>query len=60
VSPQAFRKKIERLEKEVVDLKGLRATTLLLLLNDLLSVEETLKLLAGALQAVEQSRLERN
>jgi hypothetical protein len=31
----------------------------MLLLNDLLSVEETLKLLAGTLQAVEQSRLDK-
>jgi hypothetical protein len=32
----------------------------LLILNDLLIGEETLKLLAGALQTVEQSRLDKN
>ena len=40
--------------------KTLGLLLLLLLLNDLLSMEETLKLLAGALQAVKQSRVNKN
>jgi hypothetical protein len=50
-SPEAVRKKIERLGLEVVDPKGLRTTTSLKIPKELPTVEETLKMLAGALNA---------
>ena len=46
-----FRKKIDRLGLEVVDPKGLRTTTSLKIPKELPTTEETLKMLAGALQA---------
>jgi maleate cis-trans isomerase len=51
-SPEAIRKKIERLGLEVVDHKrNSRTTTSLKIPKELSTVEETLKMLAGALQA---------
>lgn len=50
-SPEAVRKKIERLGLEVVDPKGLRTTTSLRIPKELPTVEETLKMLASALNA---------
>lgn len=51
-SPEAIRKKIERLGLEVVDHKGSsRTTTSLKIPKELPTVEETLKMLAGALNA---------
>jgi len=51
-SPEAIRKKIERLGLEVVDQKkNSRTTTSLKIPEELPTVEETLKMLAGALQA---------
>jgi len=50
-SPEAIRKKIERLGLEVVDPRGLRTTTSLKIPKELPTVEETLKMLAGALNA---------
>jgi hypothetical protein len=47
----AVRKKIERLGLEVVDPKARRTTTSLQIPDDLPSVEEVLKELAGALKA---------
>ena len=62
-SPQAFRKKIERPKKEVVDLKGaFRTTTTPIVAPERLVKcgDHPLKLLVGALQAVEQSMLDKN
>ena len=42
---------MDRLGLEVVDLEGLRTTTSLKIPKELPTVEETLKMLAGALQA---------
>jgi hypothetical protein len=52
-----FRREIEGLELEVVDPKAcaFRTTTSLIALDDLPNVEDTLKLLIGALQAVKPS-----
>jgi hypothetical protein len=50
-SPEAVRKKIDRLGLEVVDPRGLRTTTSLKIPKELPTVEETLKMLAGALNA---------
>lgn len=51
-SPEAIRKKIERLGLEVVDHKGnSRTTTSLKIPKELPTVEETLKMLASALNA---------
>ena len=51
-SPEAVRKKIDRLGLEVVDQKkNSRTTTSLKIPKELPTVEETLKMLAGALQA---------
>jgi hypothetical protein len=51
-SPEAIRKKIERLGLEVVDhKKNSRTTTSLEIPEELPTVEETLKMLAGALKA---------
>jgi len=56
---EKFRRKVERFGLEVVDPKGLRTTTSLVALDDLFSVEETLKLLVGALYAAKPSGLDR-
>jgi hypothetical protein len=58
-SPEAVRKKIERLGLEVVDLGGLRTTTSLVLPNELPTVEETLKILAGALKGATAAGLDK-
>ena len=62
-SLQAFRKKIERPKKEVVDLKGaFRTTTTPIVAPERLVKcgDHPLKLLVGALQAVKQSMLDKN
>lgn len=58
-SPEAIRKKIERLGLEVVDLRGLRTTTSLAIPKELPTVEETLKILAGALEAATKPDLDK-
>jgi hypothetical protein len=57
-SPEAVRKKIERLGLEVVDLKGYRTTTLKLP-KELPSIEEALRILAGALKAATEHGLDK-
>jgi hypothetical protein len=59
-SPEAIRKKIKKLGLEVVDhKKNSRTTTSLKIPEELPTVEETLKMLAGALQAAMLPRLRR-
>jgi maleate cis-trans isomerase len=58
-SPEAIRKKIERLGLEVVDHRGLRTTTSLEIPEELPTVEETLKMLASALNAAMLPGLEK-
>ena len=58
-SSERFRRRVKRLGLEVVDLKGFRTTTSLVALDDLFSLEETLKLLVGALYATKPSGLNR-
>jgi hypothetical protein len=58
-SPEAIRKKMERLGLEVVDHRGLRTTTSLKIPEELPTVEETLKMLASALHAAMLPGLEK-
>jgi len=59
-SPEAIRKKVERLGLEVVDHKGnSRTTTSLKIPEELPTVEETLKMLASALNAAMLPGLEK-
>jgi hypothetical protein len=57
-SPEAVRKKIERLGLEVVDPKAYRTTTLEIP-KELPTVEEALKILAGALKAATHPGLDK-
>ena len=58
-SPDAVSKKCRRLKLEVVDAKGYRTTTSISMPKELPSVEETLKMLAGALKASCKSGLDK-